>query len=39
MAALGVKPVSHAWVAVEDLTFIVTEANQHSAPSYGLKLK
>ena len=28
----GVKPVSHAWVADEDLGFIMTEANQHMWP-------
>ena len=29
---LGVKPVSHAWVADEDLSFVLTEANQHMWP-------
>ena len=29
---LGVRPVSHAWVADGDLTFIVTEANQQLWP-------
>ena len=29
---LGVKPISHAWVAVEDRGFILTEANQHMWP-------
>ena len=30
--ALGVKPVSHAWVADEDLSFVLTEANQQMWP-------
>ena len=30
--ALGVRPVSHAWVADGDLTFIATEANQRMWP-------
>ena len=30
--ALGVKPVSHAWAANDDLHFIVTEANQQLWP-------
>ena len=29
---LRVKPVSHAWVADEDLSFILTEANQQMWP-------
>ena len=29
---LGVKPISHAWVADEDLSFILTEANQYLWP-------
>ena len=29
---LGVKPISHAWVAAEDRTFIITEANQELWP-------
>ena len=28
MIQLGVKPISHAWVAYGDLTYIMTEANQ-----------
>ena len=32
VGALGVKPVSHAWVADRDLTFILTEANQQMWP-------
>ena len=32
MRGLAVKPVSHAWVADEDLSFILTEANQHMWP-------
>ena len=32
VGTLGVKPVSHAWVADEDLGFIVTEANQQMWP-------
>ena len=28
MIPLGVKPISHAWVAYGDLTYIMTEANQ-----------
>ena len=28
MILLGVKPISHAWVAYGDLTYIITEANQ-----------
>ena len=32
VGAVGVKPVSHAWVADGDLTFIVTEANQQLWP-------
>ena len=29
---VGVKPVSHAWVANKDLTFVLAEANQHLWP-------
>ena len=29
---VGVKPISHAWVADEDLTYIKTEANQQMWP-------
>ena len=32
MMQLGVKPISHAWVANEDLTYIMTEANQWMWP-------
>ena len=32
VGTLGVRPVSHAWVADRDLTFIVTEANQQLWP-------
>ena len=32
VGTLGVKPISHAWVADRDLTFIMTEANQHMWP-------
>ena len=32
MGALGVKPVSHAWVADNDRSPILTEANQHMWP-------
>ena len=32
VGALGVKPVSHAWVACEDRSFILTEANQQMWP-------
>ena len=32
VGAVGVKPVSHAWVANEDLSFVFTEANQHLWP-------
>ena len=32
VGAVGVKPVSHAWAANEDLYFISTEANQHLWP-------
>ena len=32
MMPLGVKPVSHAWVADGDLTYIMTEANQWMWP-------
>ena len=32
VGALGVKPVSHAWAADEDLSFISTEANQQMWP-------
>ena len=32
VGTLGVKPVSHAWVADEDLSFILTEANQQMWP-------
>ena len=29
---IGVKPISHAWVADRDLTYIITEANQFMWP-------
>ena len=32
VGAMGVRPISHAWVAGTDLTFIMTEANQHLWP-------
>ena len=32
MTPLGVKPISHAWVADGDLTYIMTEANQGMWP-------
>ena len=32
VGALGVKPISHAWVADEDLSFILTEANRQMWP-------
>ena len=32
MIPLGVKPISHAWVADADLTYIMTEANQWMWP-------
>ena len=32
VGALGVKPVSHAWVAGEDRSFILTDANQQMWP-------
>ena len=32
-ASLGVKPISHAWVAYGDLTYIMTEANQCMWPT------
>ena len=32
VGTLGVKPISHAWVADEDLSFILTEANQYLWP-------
>ena len=32
VGVLGVKPISHAWVADEDLHFILTEANQQMWP-------
>ena len=32
MVPLGVKPISHAWVADGDLTYIMTEANQSMWP-------
>ena len=32
VGVLGVKPVSHAWVADEDLNFVLTEANQQMWP-------
>ena len=32
MIPLGVKPISHAWVADGDLTYIMTEANQWMWP-------
>ena len=32
VGALGVKPISHAWVSDEDLSFILTEANQYLWP-------
>ena len=32
MLPLGVKPISHAWVAEADLTYIMTEANQQMWP-------
>ena len=32
MTPLGVKPISHAWVADADLTYIMTEANQWMWP-------
>ena len=32
VGVLGVKPVSHAWVADCDLSFVVTEANQEMWP-------
>ena len=30
--SLGIKPVSHAWVADQDLSYILTEANQQMWP-------
>ena len=32
VGAVGVMPVSHAWAAPKDRTFIITEANQHMWP-------
>ena len=32
VSIVGVKPVSHAWVANEDLCFVLTEANQQLWP-------
>ena len=32
MTPLGVRPISHAWVAYGDLTYIMTEANQGMWP-------